>query len=173
VTATLTTNEQRDLDCVTPTLVLKPVTWDAAFFLFPNWAMVSAASANASLRKPGRTGHFLKQAILSPAGRWILPAAFSLSSRCGLNAQSDWRPLMVSIDHFRQELLVQLRRAATEGRIDILINSGELCRTIPGSCSWSASCCDAMQEELKLGDTLVLDRTNGPGMTVRYLLPRD
>jgi hypothetical protein len=27
---------------------------------------------------------------------------------------------MVSIDHFRQELLVQLRRAATEGRIDIL-----------------------------------------------------
>ena len=74
---------------------------------------------------------------------------------------------MVSIDHFRQELLVQLRRAATEGRIDILINSGELCRTIP------ASCCDAMQEELKSGDTLVLDRTNGPGMTVRYILPRD
>ena len=121
----------------------------------------------------GGRGHFRKQAILSPAGRWILPAAFSLSSRCGLNAQSDWRPLIVSIDHFRQELLVQLRRAATEGRIDILINSGELCRTIPGSCSWSASCCDAMQEELKLGDTLVLDRTNGPGMTVRYLLPRD
>jgi hypothetical protein len=80
---------------------------------------------------------------------------------------------MVSVDHFRQELLVKLRRAATEGRIDILINSGELCRTIPGSCSWTASCCDAMQEELKLGDTLVLDRTSGPGMTVRYLLPRD
>jgi hypothetical protein len=33
---------------------------------------------------------------------------------------------MVSIDHFRQQLLVQLRYAATEGRIDILINSGEL-----------------------------------------------
>ena len=80
---------------------------------------------------------------------------------------------MVSIDYFRQELLVQLRRAATEGRIDILINSGELCRTIPGNCSWSASCCDAMQEEFKSGDTLVLDRTNGAGMTIRYLLPRD
>ena len=80
---------------------------------------------------------------------------------------------MVSIDHFRQELLVQLRRAATEGCIDILINSGELCRTVPGCGTWSASCCDAMQEEFKLGDTLVLDRTNGPGMTVRYLLPRD
>ena len=70
---------------------------------------------------------------------------------------------MVSIDHFRQELLVQLRRAATEGRIDILINSDELCRAIPSSITWSASCSDAMQEELKLGDTLVLDRTNGPG----------
>ena len=34
-------------------------------------------------------------------------------------------------------------------------------------------CCDAMQEELKSGDMLVLDRTNGPGMTVRYILPRD
>ena len=79
---------------------------------------------------------------------------------------------MVSIDHFRQELVVQLRRAATEGRIDILINSGELCRAIPSS-AWSASCCDAMQEELKSGDMLVLDRTNGAGMTVRYLLPRD
>jgi hypothetical protein len=80
---------------------------------------------------------------------------------------------MVSIDHFRQELLVTLRRAATEGRIDILINSGELCRNIPGTGCWSACCCDAMQEELKLGDTLVLDRTNGAGMTVRYILPRD
>jgi hypothetical protein len=80
---------------------------------------------------------------------------------------------MVSIDHIRQQLLVQLRHAATEGRIEILINSGELCRNVPGSCSWSASCCDAREEELKSGDTLVLDRTNGAGMTVRYLLPRD
>jgi hypothetical protein len=65
-----------------------------------------------------------------------------------------------------------LGRAANEGRIDILINSGELSRTIPGVGCWSAFCCDAMQEELKSGDTLVLDRTNGAGMTVRYRLPR-
>jgi hypothetical protein len=80
---------------------------------------------------------------------------------------------MVSIDHFRQELFVQFRRAATQGCIDILINSGELCRAIPSSSAWSASCCDAMQEEFKLGDTLLLDRTTGAGMTVRYLLPRN
>jgi hypothetical protein len=136
------------------------------------WFAPSLASA--ILRKPGRTGPFSKASNFEPGRPLdIAGGLFSLPSWCGLNAQSDWRPLMVSVDHFRQELLVKLRRAATEGRIDILINSGELCRTIPGSCSWTASCCDAMQEELKLGDTLVLDRTNGPGMTVRYLLPRD
>ena len=78
---------------------------------------------------------------------------------------------MVSTDHFRQELLAQLGCAAAQGCIDILINSGELYRSIAGS-SRSGSCCDAMQEEFKMGDTLLLDRTNGAGMTVRYLLPR-
>jgi len=29
-----------------------------------------------------------------------------------------------------------------------------------------------MQAEIKPGDTLLLDRANGAGMTVRYLLPR-
>jgi hypothetical protein len=79
---------------------------------------------------------------------------------------------MVSTDHFRQELLAQLGRAAAQGRIDILINSGELYRSIAGGDSRSGSCCDTMQEEFKIGDTLLLDRTNGSGMTVRYLLPR-
>jgi len=118
--------------------------------------------------KPGRTGPFSKASNFEP-GRPLDIARRPFRSRpIGLEGT-----LMDSIDHFRQELLVRLRSAATEGRIDILINSGELCRTIPGNCSWSASCCDAMQEELKSGDMLVLDRTNGPGMTVRYLLPRD
>ena len=79
---------------------------------------------------------------------------------------------MVSTDHFRHELLAQLGRATTQGHIDVLVNSGELCRSIPRGHSSSASCCDAMQAEFKLGDTMVLDRANGAGMTVRYLLPR-
>jgi hypothetical protein len=79
---------------------------------------------------------------------------------------------MVSTDHFRQELLAQFGRATVGGRLDVLINSGELCRSIPRGSSSSISCCDAMQAEFKQGDTLVLDRTNGAGMTVRYLLPR-
>jgi hypothetical protein len=80
--------------------------------------------------------------------------------------------LMVSADHFRHELLAQLGRAAIQGHIDILVNSGELCRTIPRGRFSSVSCCDAMQAEFKQGDTMVLDRSNGAGMTVRYLLPR-
>jgi hypothetical protein len=82
---------------------------------------------------------------------------------------------MVSTDHFRHELLAQLGRASSAGRITVLINSGELHRSLggyPGSTQGMPSCCDAMQDEIKPGDTLLVERANGAGMTVRYLLPR-
>lgn len=82
---------------------------------------------------------------------------------------------MVSVDHFRQELLAQMGRAATGGRIDVLINSGELYRSLggyPGSSHGMPFCCDAMQQEMKPGDTLLVEQASGAGMTVRYLLPR-
>jgi hypothetical protein len=82
---------------------------------------------------------------------------------------------MVSIDHFRQGLLAQMGRAARGGQIDVLINSGELYRSLggyPGSIHGMPLCCDAMQAEIKSGDTMLLDRASGAGMTVRYLLPR-
>jgi TusA-related sulfurtransferase len=82
---------------------------------------------------------------------------------------------MVSIDHFRQELLAQMDRAAKGGLIEVLINSGELYRSLggyPGSKHGMPFCCDAMQAEMKPGDILLVERTNGSGMTVRYLLPR-
>jgi hypothetical protein len=82
---------------------------------------------------------------------------------------------MVTVDYFRQGLHAQMDRAAHRGRIDVLINSAELYRSIggyPGSTHGMLFCCDAMQAELKLGDTMILDRTCGAGMTVRYLLPR-
>jgi UDP-N-acetylmuramyl pentapeptide synthase len=79
---------------------------------------------------------------------------------------------MVSSEHFRQELRAQLGRAATDGKIDVLINSGELSRSVSNAGYSFPACCEAMQEEFKQGDTLLLDRSNGAGMTVRYLLPR-
>jgi hypothetical protein len=83
--------------------------------------------------------------------------------------------IMVSINHFRQGLLTRIERATNGGQLDVLVNSGELYRALggyPGSTHGLPSCCDAMQQELRLGDTMVLDRTNGAGMTIRYVLPR-
>jgi hypothetical protein len=79
---------------------------------------------------------------------------------------------MVSITRFRLELLIQMAEAATKGQLDILINSQELCRSIRTGSSWSSSCCSAMEAEMKVGDTLIADRANQSGMSVRYFLPR-
>ena len=82
---------------------------------------------------------------------------------------------MVTMDLFRQGLRAQMERATHHGRIDVLINSGELYRSLggyPGSTHGMPFCCDAMEAEMKLGDVLLIERANGAGMTVRYLLPR-
>jgi hypothetical protein len=66
-------------------------------------------------------------------------------------------------------------RVSRSGCIDILINSGELYRSLggyPGSLHGMPNCCDAMEAEMKSGDTMLLERSDGAGMTVRYLLPR-
>lgn len=76
---------------------------------------------------------------------------------------------MVSADHFRYELIAQLRRAAAEGATTIVVTSAELCRSIRDASHSSQACCEAMQAEIKPGDT-VIEQTSG--MTVRYLLPR-
>ena len=84
--------------------------------------------------------------------------------------------MMVTIDYFRRELLAKfIRGSAILGSIDVLINAGEFHRSLggyPGSCHGMAACCDAMQGEIRDGDTVVLERVNGAGMTVRYRLPR-
>jgi hypothetical protein len=82
---------------------------------------------------------------------------------------------MVTVEHFRKELLAQMGRATRSGLLDVLINSGELHRSLggyPGSKHGMPLCCDAMQAEIKSGDVLLLERINGAGMTVRYRLPR-
>lgn len=82
---------------------------------------------------------------------------------------------MVSTDHFRQELLAQMDRVSRVGSIDVLINCGDLYRSLggfPGSTHGLPNCCEAMEAEIKVGDTLILGRSEGAGMTVRYLLPR-
>jgi hypothetical protein len=82
---------------------------------------------------------------------------------------------MVSTDHFRRGLLAQMARAAKGGQMDVLINCGEFYRSLggyPRSTHGMSFCCEAMQAEIRPGDTLLVARVHGAGMTVRYRLPR-
>ncbi len=78
---------------------------------------------------------------------------------------------MVSTDHFRQELIMQLRRAAEEGATTIVVASTDLCRQIRNAGNFMDACLEAMQAEIKPGD-IVLDQSSGNAMAIRYLLPR-
>ena len=78
---------------------------------------------------------------------------------------------MVSVDHFRYELISQLRRAEADGAMAVVITSTELCRSLRNASRSTQACCEAMLAEMKLGDTVIED-TKGVEMTVRYLVPR-
>ena len=84
------------------------------------------------------------------------------------------RTAMLS-EYFREELLGQMVRATARGAKHILVNSGELHCSLgdfPGANYHSTACCDAMESEMKAGDVCVVDKSNGYGLTIRYLLPR-
>ena len=78
---------------------------------------------------------------------------------------------MVSTDHFRQELLMQLRDAADQGGTTIVITAGELCKKIRMGSSSTQACCEAMMAEVKPGD-VVLVSSSGAETIIRYRLPR-
>lgn len=80
---------------------------------------------------------------------------------------------MVSIDHFRYELITQLRNAWEQGAQKIMITSTDLCRSVRGGNASMDACCQAMQDEFNHGDFIVRGRNSGAGMTVRYQLPRN
>jgi hypothetical protein len=82
---------------------------------------------------------------------------------------------MASYDHIRQELRAQLGRATARGAIDVLVCAGELFDSVPYGARPDLGmgyCCDAMRDEIGPGDILLVERSNGPGMTVRFMLPR-
>ena len=82
---------------------------------------------------------------------------------------------MVSIDHYRQELRSQMGLASKSGAANVLINDPALYQSLggyPGASPGMPACCDAMEQEMKPGDLLLIERTSEAGMTVRYFLPR-
>jgi len=84
---------------------------------------------------------------------------------------------MPSKDEFRRELLRQLKVEAARGAPSVLINSGELHRSVggyPGPNARMPSCCAAMYHEQRLGDEIVNKPPKGKGasLSIRYRLPR-
>ena len=70
---------------------------------------------------------------------------------------------MVSTDHFRQELLAQMGRASKRGAVNILVNSVDLHKSLgsyAGLNQGMPQCCDAMQDEMKAGDLLLVERSS-------------
>jgi hypothetical protein len=78
---------------------------------------------------------------------------------------------MVSIEHFAHELRRRLHEAAANGAPELLVTHRELCQSVRSGTAWLNFCCEAMEQEVRTGDTVVHDRS-GHGMAVRYRLPR-
>jgi hypothetical protein len=80
---------------------------------------------------------------------------------------------VVSIDHFRYELVTQLRTAWEQGAQKIVITSTDLSRSVRGGNNSMDACCQAMQDEFNHGDVILQAKNSGSGMIVRYQLPRE
>jgi hypothetical protein len=83
---------------------------------------------------------------------------------------------MASVGYFRLGLSAQLDRAAARNFADVLINCSELYRSlggIHGSVHGMPFCSDAMEAEMVPGDIILVEKSNGAGLTVRYYLPRN
>jgi hypothetical protein len=78
-------------------------------------------------------------------------------------------------NYFSQELLSQLSRATKRGAKTILINSRDLRGSMDDFTAAdhvSIACDEAMKDEMAAGDTVIVEKDNGFGFTVRYALPR-
>jgi hypothetical protein len=121
-----------------------------------------------SFRKPcGSTVHF--QVALTEARNYCCTELLNVQSRHS-------EALLVSFDHYGQELRAQLGRAAAQGGTYHLINSRELHASLgggfPSAKAQMISCRLAMQTEMQAGDVMLVDETSAAGTTVRYVLPR-
>lgn len=84
---------------------------------------------------------------------------------------------MPTKEKFRSALRAQLREAELRGDSYHEVNSGQLHRDLggyPGPNHQMPSCCDALYDEQRTGDTIIARPPKGKGasLTVRYKLPR-
>jgi hypothetical protein len=81
---------------------------------------------------------------------------------------------MGSLDHFRDELHVQMRRALAWGAKVVVINARELHSGFGDFVgpNQRLECSDVMEQEMIEGDIVLADKSDADGLTVQYLLPR-
>ena len=82
---------------------------------------------------------------------------------------------MVSYDYFRQEIQMQMHRAAGRGAKAVVINARDLHSSFGDFLGpkHQPRCCDVMEGEMIEGDVVVADKSDADGLTIQYRLPRD
>ena len=81
---------------------------------------------------------------------------------------------MSALDHFRQELHLQMHRAMTWGAKAVVINARDLHSALGDFLEpkHQPKCCDVMEQEMIEGDVVVLNKSDAEGLTIQYQLPR-
>jgi hypothetical protein len=81
---------------------------------------------------------------------------------------------MASVDHFRQELHIQMHRATAWGAKAVVINARDLHSAFGDFLGpkHQPRCCDVMEQEMIEGDVIVADKSDADGLTIQYRLPR-
>jgi hypothetical protein len=82
---------------------------------------------------------------------------------------------MNSTDSYRKAMQGQMSRATHDGAASIDVNAFELNHSMGGfygSAVWMDNCCEAINGEMRVGDTIIAKHGSALSLTVRYLLPR-
>jgi hypothetical protein len=81
---------------------------------------------------------------------------------------------MATLDPFRQELHIQMHRAAGWGARAVVINARDLHSALGDFLgpNHQPRCCQMMEEEMTEGDLVVADTSDADGLTIQYRLPR-
>ena len=81
---------------------------------------------------------------------------------------------MVSDDYFRQEIHMQMHRAASWGAKAVVINARQLHSSFGDFLEpkHQPRCTDVMEQEMIDGDVVVAEKSDADGLTIQYRLPR-
>lgn len=84
---------------------------------------------------------------------------------------------MITKQEFEEELRQRFRRAVERGEASIIVNSGDMHRSLggyPAPNHQMPTCCNVMHSHARVGDEILSAPPSGRGasLTIRYRLPR-